>query len=81
MCFKDLLVYLDPSAESLERVRFAVNLAKANGVRLIGADISTQSAENDVVTRRTFEEATRGSGLDLIFLSSDESDRSQSVRQ
>jgi nucleotide-binding universal stress UspA family protein len=75
MSFKDLLVYLDPSAESVERVRFAIDLAKADGARIIGADISTPSAENDVVTRKSFEEVTRESSLDAVFLSSEQSDR------
>lgn len=28
MAYKDILIYLDPSAETVERLRSAVNLAK-----------------------------------------------------
>jgi hypothetical protein len=52
MSFKDILAYLDPTLESITRLRFAVDLAKAEGVRLIGADISTPSPENDDITRQ-----------------------------
>ena len=58
MAYKDILVYLDPTAESVERLRFAVDLAKAHGARLIGVDVSAPEAGEEgpeVATRRMFE--------------------------
>jgi hypothetical protein len=44
MAYKDILVYLDPSADASDRLRLAVDLAKAHGARLIGVDASDESA-------------------------------------
>jgi hypothetical protein len=68
MAFRDILVYLDPTSESLERLRLAVELAKTHGARLIGVDISAGASENAPVTGRTFDEATRAVGLDAVFV-------------
>jgi nucleotide-binding universal stress UspA family protein len=68
MAFRDILVYLDPTSESLERLRLAVELAKTHGARLIGVDISARASENAPVTGRTFDEATRAVGLDAVFV-------------
>lgn len=68
MAFRDILVYLDPTSESLERLRFAVELAKTHGARLIGVDISAGASENAPVMGRTFDEATRAVGLDAVFV-------------
>jgi hypothetical protein len=40
MAYKDVLVYLDPSAEAIKRLRFAADLANAHGARLIAVDAS-----------------------------------------
>ena len=73
MAYKDILVYLDPTGESLERLRFAAGLAKTNGARLIGVDASSASgvegAENSEVIRKTFEDAT--AGLKPVFVPAD----------
>ena len=42
MAYKDILVYLDPTAELMERLKFAIGLAKANRARLIGVDASAE---------------------------------------
>ena len=59
MAYKEILVYLDPTAESLERLRFAIGLAKVHAARLIGVDVGAASgvegAESSEVTRQTFE--------------------------
>jgi nucleotide-binding universal stress UspA family protein len=72
MAYKDILVYLDPTAESLERLRFAVGLAKAHGAQLTGVDVGAASgvegAESSEVTRRTFESSTAGGGLKAAFV-------------
>ncbi len=63
MAFKDLLVCLDSTSESIERLNLALDLARAEkSGRLIAADISTTTSGNDAVTRRSFEEATRDAG-------------------
>ena len=44
MAYKDILVFLDSTAEAVERTRFAVSLAKTHGARLIGVDVSAPPA-------------------------------------
>ncbi len=68
MAYKDVLVYLDPTAESAERLRFAVDLAKAQGARLIGVDISAPEAERLEVTQQTFDDTTREAGVKAVFV-------------
>ena len=68
MAYKDILVYLDPSAETAERLRSAINLAKIQGAaRLIGVDASTPDAMS-AATQDLFEEATRGAAFKAIFI-------------
>jgi nucleotide-binding universal stress UspA family protein len=71
MAYRDILVYLDPTIETVERIRLAVALAKAHGARLIGVDISApaadQEAETEAAVSRTFNDATRESGLTILF--------------
>jgi nucleotide-binding universal stress UspA family protein len=75
MAYKDILVYLDPTVETVERIRLAVSLAKAHGARLIGVDVSAppagQEAETEAVVSRTFSNATRESGLTTVFVPAD----------
>ena len=62
MAYKDILVFLDPTAEAAERARFAASLAKAHGARLIGLDVSAapagEEAETEAVIARMFDDAT-----------------------
>ena len=75
MAYKDILVYLDPTAESVERLKFAVALAKTHGARLIAVDASAaagaQEADNAAVTRNAFDGAVRGAGLKTLFVPDD----------
>jgi nucleotide-binding universal stress UspA family protein len=72
MAYKDILVYLDPTAESGERLRFAVAFAKTHGARLIGVDATLVSGAKDAEgTGKTFEEATGGAGLKVAFVPRD----------
>ena len=61
MAYRDILVYLDPTVETVERIRLAVALAKAHGARLIGVDVSAPSAgrEGETELRSTGRSATR----------------------
>ena len=62
MAYKDILVFLDPTAEAAERARFAASLAKAHGARLTGLDVSAapagEEAETEAVIARMFADAT-----------------------
>ncbi len=62
MAYKDILVFLDPTAEAEERARFTASLAKAHGARLIGLDVSAAPAgkevETEAVVARMFADAT-----------------------
>ena len=44
MAYKDIMVYLDPTADAPERLRLAVAMAKAHGARLIGVEASSSAA-------------------------------------
>jgi nucleotide-binding universal stress UspA family protein len=72
MAYKDILVYLDPTAEAVNRVHFAADLAKAHGARLIAVDASAPAVAEGVdpssATRRMFEDATRGASLKSLFV-------------
>jgi nucleotide-binding universal stress UspA family protein len=71
LAYKDILVYLDPTVETVERIRLAVALAKAHGARLIGVDVSSpaagQEAETEEAVSRTFSDTTRESGLTTVY--------------
>jgi nucleotide-binding universal stress UspA family protein len=72
MAYKDILVYLDPTADSIERLPLAVDLAKKHGARLIGVDVSTSTAlsecENPDAARQMFDAAIRAAGLNGVFV-------------
>jgi nucleotide-binding universal stress UspA family protein len=72
MAYKDILVYLDPTAEAIERLRLAVDLAKSHGARLVGVDVSTAAAlaecENPDATRQMFDASARDAGLKSVFV-------------
>jgi nucleotide-binding universal stress UspA family protein len=71
MAYKDVLVFLDPTAEAVERARFAAGLAKSHGARLIAVDISGPADAGGVdpgsATRRMFDDATKDAGISAIF--------------
>ena len=75
MAYKDILVYLDPTAESMERLKFAIGLAKANRARLIGVDASAATgvlaADEGIVTDKEFKDLTREAGLKAVFVPGD----------
>ena len=68
MAYKDILVYLDPTAESIERLRFAVDLAKTHGARLVGVDVSALEAEESEVVRQMFDNTTQDAGVKATFV-------------
>jgi nucleotide-binding universal stress UspA family protein len=72
MAFKDILVYLDPTAESIERLKFAVELAKTSGARLVGVDASSftgaLAADEAAVTEKAFEDVTSQAKLKAVFV-------------
>ena len=72
MAYKDILVYLDSTAESVERLRFAADLAKTHGARLIGVDASAlegvAAADSSEVSGKMFDEATHKAGLKTVFV-------------
>jgi nucleotide-binding universal stress UspA family protein len=75
MAYKDILVFLDSTAEAVERARFAVSLAKAHGARLIGADVSAppagKEAESEAAVARMFADATGQAQPAAIFVPAD----------
>src|SRR5208282_6573054 len=77
MAYKDILVFLDPTAEAVERARSAVSLAKAHEARLIGVDVSAppagKEAESEAAVTRMFYETTREAALTAIFVPAEKS--------
>ncbi len=75
MAFKDILVYLDPTGESAERLAYAISLAKACGARLKGVDVGASSgaiaADEEAVTRKQFADAVASAGLKATYVSSE----------
>src|SRR6201998_828701 len=75
--YKDILVYLDPTAASQERLALAVSLAREHGARLVGVDVSADEAFNGVWSERAlriapeFEEALKNAALKGRFFPSE----------
>jgi nucleotide-binding universal stress UspA family protein len=45
MAYKEIVVFLDPTADSDNRLDYAISLARAQGARLIGVNASSAAAE------------------------------------
>jgi len=77
MDYKDILVYLDATAATADRLRLAVELAKTHGARLIGVDASAESAlvgawgDRALRIRPEFEAAVNAAGLANAFIGAD----------
>jgi len=75
--YKDILVYLDPTNASQDRLALAVSLAREHGARLVGVDVTTDEAFNGAWGERAlriapdFEEALTSAGLKGRFISSE----------
>jgi nucleotide-binding universal stress UspA family protein len=71
MAYKDILVFLDPTTEAVERSRLAAGLAKSHGARLIAVDISRPADAEGIDpgsgTRRMFADVTKETGISAIF--------------
>jgi nucleotide-binding universal stress UspA family protein len=73
MAYKDILVYLDPTPSSEDRLRVAIGLAKAHAARLIAVDASSDEAFLGLWGKRalqiepTFSEAVKTAGLKAEF--------------
>ena len=72
MAYKDILVFLDPTAEAVERIRSAISLARTYESRLIGVDVSAppagKEAESEATVTRMFHDATREAAPAAIFV-------------
>ena len=82
MSYKDILVYLDPSEDSTDRLRLATELAKAHGARLLGVDASDDLAllgawgDRALHIRPAFEAAVKDAGVVGHYIGADPSRRS-----
>jgi nucleotide-binding universal stress UspA family protein len=81
MAYKDILVFLDSTAEAVERTRFAVSLAKTHGARLIGVDLSAppagKEAESEAAVARMFAEATSQAAPAAVLVPPDKPDEGE----
>ena len=68
MAYKDILVYLDSTAETLERLRLASQLAKLHGGRLTAIDVSSIGAETAAVTQDVFASVTKSAGVEATYV-------------
>ena len=73
MAYRDILVYLDPTPPSEDRLRVAVGLAKVHAARLIAVDASSDEAFLGMWGKRaleiepTFGEAVKAAGIEAEF--------------
>ena len=77
MAFKDILVFLDPTPQSDERLKIAIGLAKAHGARLVAVDASSDAAfegawrDRALQVGRYFEETTAAAGVEARLVGAD----------
>jgi len=77
MAYKDILVFLDPTADSEHRFHLAMTMAASHGARLIGLDTCSDAAftgkwrERAVGMQDQFGEAIKQSGVKGIFLTAE----------
>jgi nucleotide-binding universal stress UspA family protein len=77
MAYKDILVYLDPTTASRDRLELATSLAAKHGARLIGVDASSNEAFLGVWADRavrigsSFEDALKSAGVSGRFIGAD----------
>ena len=83
MAYKDILVFLDPTAEAAERARFAAGLAKSHGARLIAVDISKPAKAEGIdpgsATRRMFADVTKDAGISTIFAPAEQPEQGEAL--
>jgi nucleotide-binding universal stress UspA family protein len=83
MAYKDILVFLDPTAEAVERARFAASLAKSHGARLIAVDIgklaNAEGIDPGSATRRMFADATKDAGVSVLFVPAEEPEEGEAL--
>ena len=83
MAYKDILVFLDPTAEAADRTRLAAGLAKSHGARLIAVDLSKPGEDEGIdpgsATRRMFADATKEAGISAIFAPAEKSDEGEAL--
>ncbi len=81
MAYKDILVYLDPTDDSQNRLKAAIALAAAFGATLTGMDACSQSAYGDdwlaraSVLQDDFENAIKEAKVEGVYRSLDRSRR------
>jgi nucleotide-binding universal stress UspA family protein len=84
MAYRDILVCLDPTPASNERVKLAIALAKAHGARLIGLDATADLVfegpfrERALQVGRDFEEAAQAANVETQLVGADYRDASLS---
>jgi nucleotide-binding universal stress UspA family protein len=77
MAYKDLLVCLDPTPASDERLKLAIALAKAHGARIFGLDVTADAAfegrwrERALQVSRYFDETTQAAKIEAGLIGSD----------
>ena len=77
MAFKDILIFLDPTPGSDERLKLAIRLAKEHGARLIGVDATADAAfqgqwrERALQVGADFEEMTRSAEVESRLVGAD----------
>ena len=77
MAYRDILVCLDPTPASDERVKLAITLARTHGARLTGLDVTADLAfegplrDRAFQVSREFEEAARASQVETQLVGTD----------
>lgn len=77
MAYKDILICLDPTSASDDRLQLAIELAKTHAARLIGFDTTAETAFSGEWRDRAlkvvgrFEDAARSAGVETLALPAD----------
>jgi len=77
MAFRDILVFLDPTPASDERLKFAIRLAKTHGARLLGVDATGNAAfsgawrDRALQVGRYFDDMTQSADVESRLVGTD----------
>jgi nucleotide-binding universal stress UspA family protein len=86
MAYKDILVYLDPTSPTQNRLRLAITIAASHRARLIGMDVCSDAAfegkwrEHAVLLQESFDEAIKQAGINGVFFTAERRKRGGELR-
>jgi nucleotide-binding universal stress UspA family protein len=82
VAYKEIIVYLDPTPDTEDRLNVAIDLARSHGARLIGVDACSEAAfegqwlEKAAGVADVFDTAIKGAGVEGAYRSVDRTAKS-----